>query len=125
MMASKWRVLPQNQQITVEVNNQPVVIHVQFSMMDDCFSNGLRVELVTEPCEQVSFHSASIFPSTLELEFSCGWNSGNCVITIHKLHSLTEDASLFLNIPESVGGTVQINLGQPLIAKARLAINNF
>lgn len=127
MMADTWKILPQNYEIAVQVEDNPVVIRVNFSMMDECFSNGLRVELTTDGVDEqvLNFHSPSIYPATLEWLESHGRNSGNYVITIHKLQSLTEDAILVLKLPESDSGTVQINIGQPLIAKARLAMNHF
>lgn len=124
-MAKIWKELPEEQICSVTVNNNVVVFHVRFGLMDDCFSNGLAVILTIQGNERVTFKPL-VHPPTLELsDFSQDWAKGKCTITItiHKLQTLTEDATFFLEVVESPGKIIKVPLGQPLIAKAHLVIN--
>lgn len=105
---------------TFVVHDVAVFIHVVFSMMDDCFFNGLKIELLLEGSQRLTFQP-SIHPPYLELlETRHEWDLQKCTITIHNLQALVEDASLFLQVVECPGEIVQIHLGQPLISKAHL-----
>lgn len=100
--------------------------------MDGCFSNGLRIKVLIESNEQVTLQP-KIRPNLLEpIEISHNSAKKICIIAVYRLQLLMEDAVLFLELtgvtkfPEKpIKEVVKINLGQPLIAKARLAFNNF
>lgn len=92
--------------------------------MDDCFSNGLKIELTVEGYEMITF-KPFIYPSTLEiLEVKHELDLRKCTITIHKLQTVKEDASIFLQVVECPNEQIVVHLGQPLIAKARLSTNS-
>lgn len=124
MLARSWSELPQKQIATVQINGNTVVIYVHFGLLDDCFSNGLKIELTTESYQTITFQPF-IHPPTLEmLEVKHELDLRKCTITIHKLQTLMEDANLFLRITECPTEQIVIHLGQPLISKARLSINS-
>lgn len=124
MLASTWAELPQKQISTIAVNGNMIVTHIQFNMMDSCFSNGLTIKVTTEGNERVTFQP-SIHPPILELlEVKHELDLGRCTIAIQNLQALTEDANLLLIANQAPSETITVHLGQPLIAKARLASNN-
>ena len=93
--------------------------------MDGCFSNGLRIEVVTDSTERVTFQPV-VRPSVLDiLELKHELDLKKCTITIQNLQALQEDANLFLTAIEVPSETITVHIGQPLIAKARISSNNF
>ncbi|KZS03066.1 Uncharacterized protein APZ42_034306 [Daphnia magna] len=124
MLAKSWLELPKKQIATVHINCNTVFIYVNFGLMDDCFSNGLKIELTVEGYEMITF-KPFIYPSTLEiLEVKHELDLRKCTITIHKLQTVKEDASIFLQVVECPNEQIVVHLGQPLIAKARLSTNS-
>ncbi|XP_046443620.1 mucosa-associated lymphoid tissue lymphoma translocation protein 1-like isoform X3 [Daphnia pulex] len=125
MLAISWKELPQKQIATIQTNGWVIHIYIQFGMMDDCFSNGLKIELTTEGYDKITFQP-SIHPPVLELlEVKHQMDLKKCTITLHKLQALMEDASLVLRIAEFPNERILVHLGQPLIAVARLSANYF
>ncbi len=124
MLANTWAELPQKQISTIAVNGNMIVTHIQFNMMDGCFSNGLTIKVTTEGNERVTFQPSTRPPILELLEVKHELDLGRCTITIQNLQALTEDANLILIATQAPSETITIHLGQPLIAKARLASNN-
>ena len=129
MLARSWKELPQKQIATVQANGCTIFIYIQFGMMDDCFSNGLRIELTTERTTEgydtITFQP-SIHPPILGLlEVNHQLDLKKCTITLQRLQALAEDASLILRIAEFPTERILVHLGQPLISVARLTTNYF
>jgi hypothetical protein len=125
MLARSWKELPQKQIATVQANGCTIIIYIQFGMMDDCFSNGLRIELTTEGYDTITFQP-SIHPPILGLlEVKHQLDLKKCTITLQRLQALVEDASLLLRIAEFPTERILVHLGQPLISVARLSTNYF
>lgn len=125
ILASTWAELPEKQIATIHLNGNEITAHIHFNLMDGCFSNGLRIEVVTDSTERVTFQPV-VRPSVLDiLELKHELDLKKCTITIQNLQALQEDANLFLTAIEVPSETITVHIGQPLIAKARISSNNF
>lgn len=124
LMIVSYKEPPLDQEIRVQLKDREISIWARFRMLDDCFNNALEIELTAEK-ESLTF-VPSISPRTLQLlEVSHDYVSGKCHIAVHRLHTLLEDSYLYLRIDEYPSETVQLNLYQPLIAKACISRNDF
>ncbi len=109
------------------VNGSPLDIHIQFSQMDNCFLNALRVEmklLSEQRFDRITFNP-EVQPSCLHLlEENYEWDFCRYSLVIHKLQALgiNDEASLIVSV--AVAGhqdqIINVPLGRPLMANSLL-----
>ena len=117
---NKWRTLPSKRTYSFDWNGSPVSVVADFTRLDECFLNALKIELNLSGNLELLTFLPTVQPSCLQV-LKVEQETRRCVLVIHKLQAMTDDdqdAVVSFNVVGSPSNepVITINLGRPLIS---------